>query len=100
MVRFNLGVGVPLGAGAVVDLDEAHALFHHASREQAEAAHTFGRLIIEAVELASGFRLAGEVDHTGGLGLHACGQFVARQAGTEFRAVRVAGGEVLINAMD
>ena len=100
VVALDLRVGVPLRAGAVVDLDEAHAAFDHAAGEEAESAHALGRLVVEAVEFARGFGLAGEVDDAGRFGLHACGHLVTRQAGAEFGAVRVAGGEVLVHAVD
>ena len=100
MVALDLRVGVPLRAGAVVDLDEAHAALDHAAGKQAEPAHAFGRLVVEAVELACGFGLAGEVDDAWRFGLHARGHLVTREAGAEFGAVRVAGGEVLVHAVD
>ena len=84
----------------MVDLHEADALFDHAAGEETEAAHAFGGLVIESVEGARGFGLAGQVDDAGSFGLHARGHLVAGQAGAEFGAVRVAGREILVHAVD
>ena len=100
VVALDLRVGVPLRAGAVVDLHEAHAALDHAAGEEAEPAHALGRLVVETVEFARGFSLAGEVDDARGFGLHARRHLVAGESGAELGAVRVAGGELLVHAVD
>src|SRR5262245_36117727 len=98
MGGFELGVCVPLAAGAVVDLHEANAAFDEAASEQAEAAHHGGFFDVEAVEAFGFVGFLGEVDGFGGGGLHAEGEFVAAHAGVEFGLVGVLVGEAAVHA--
>ena len=80
-------VGVPLAAGAAVELDEPHAALDQAAGQQAVPADGLGRRIVQAVEGERLGGLARQVDGLGGLGLHAEGQLVALDPGVELGLV-------------
>ena len=100
MVVLDLGVRVPLRAGAVINLHEPDAALDHASREQAEPAHRLRRLVVEPVELARRLGLPVEVDHPGRLRLHAEGHLVAREAGGELGLVGEAARVAAVQLAD
>ena len=87
VVRLDVAVGVPLAAGAAVELDEADAPLDQPAGQQAEPAGGLGRRVVQAVEGAGLGGLARQVDGLGGLGLHAEGQLVAADPGVELGLV-------------
>ncbi len=90
VVVLDLGVGVPFAAGAVVELDEAHAAFDEPAGHEAHAAKGLGLLAVHAVEFFRGLAFPREVHRAGGFRLHAEGEFVALDAGVEFAVVLAA----------
>src|SRR5262245_44600030 len=84
VIRFDAGVGVPLAAGAVVELHETDAALDEPPREQAVAAKDGGFALVHAVETAGLLGFAGDIHRLGGMGLHAERQLVAGNAGIEF----------------
>jgi hypothetical protein len=92
VVAFEVRMGVPAGAGAAVEFDEADAAFDQAAAEEAVAAEDGGFGFIEAVEGFGLFGFAGEVDDFGAGFLEGIGEFEAADAGFESRVVGVGGG--------
>ena len=68
-----------------VDLDQADAPFHEASRHQATFAVGRGPLVVEPVHGPRLVALLRDVESVAGRQLHARGQLVVHQAGREFR---------------
>jgi hypothetical protein len=60
----------------VADLNEAHAFFGEAAREQTLAAEIVGGLLIDAVHLERGGGFADKVGDFGNFALHAEGELV------------------------
>jgi hypothetical protein len=87
VVALHLGVAVPLAAGSVIELDEAHSAFDETSGHETLSSIDLGVLVIQSVEILDVFRFAIEIDGLGGLGLHAEGEFVASDASLEVRVV-------------
>ena len=83
-----LDVGVPLAAGAVIELHEPHAPLDQPPGQQAVAAEGLGLFLVDAVQLSGRLRLLRQVDRLGGCGLHAEGQFVAGDAGLQLALLR------------
>ena len=83
-----LRVRVPLAAGPVIELHEAHAALDQPPGQQAIAAEGGRLLVVEAVESLRRLGLLGQVHGFRRLGLHAEGQFVAGDAGVEFGLLR------------
>src|SRR4051794_28739776 len=61
---------------AVAHLDEAHAFFGEAAREQALAAEIVGRRLVDAIHFERRVGFAGEVGHFRNFALHAESEFV------------------------
>ncbi len=72
-----MGVPGAGAAGAVLDLDEAHAALDQPPRRQQLHAEVARRRAVEAVELLRLLGLVGEVEHLRHRRLHAEGQLVA-----------------------
>ena len=100
MVLLERGVRVPLGTGAVVELDEPDPALHQPTRQQAVAAEGGGLLFVHAVEGAGFFGLAGEVHGLGSLGLHPEGQLVALDPGVELGLIGTRLGMALVEPAD
>ena len=66
-----------------VALDESHAALAKASRHQALATEILGHGIVETVQPTRRFRLAANVLHLRGFGLHAKRKFKGRDATLE-----------------
>ena len=82
MVQFNVVVIVPRLAGAVPHLNEAHASFNQALRdEQLPGLRPF------AVHLANGLRLPADVERVRGVQLHAVSQFKGLDARFQLRVL-------------
>ena len=100
MVLLDVGVGIPLAAGTVVELDEAHPALHQAPGQEAGAAERGGDVVVEPVEAQRGRRLGGEVDGLRRGGLHPVGELVVADPRLEVglvgkggRGARVGPGE-------
>ena len=82
----DVAVIVPVVGGSLgtaPDLDDAGAAFDETACEETAAAEVFGFLAVHAVAGAGGVGFAGEVEGFGCGELHACGEFVAGDAGVE-----------------
>ena len=100
VVAFDVGVGVPLAAGAHVELHEADAALDEAAGHQAVAAVGGGGLIVDAVEVE---RFGGFVRDVGRFrrgGLHAVGELVGGDAGFEVFIVLAAGQVLAIELLN
>ncbi len=92
VIGLEVRVLVPLVA--VRALDEAHAGFGEAAREQALPAEVVGGVGSDAVEIEGRLRFAREVHHAGCLELHAEGELEGCKARLEGR-IGLASGQVL-----
>jgi hypothetical protein len=90
MIGFDVVVSVPRyvvygtvagRAASCEDLDESDAAFDEAACDKALATEGVGIFFVNAVEFASGFRFAGDVECFWCSGLHAVGEFVAGETG-------------------
>lgn len=68
---------------AVEDLDEPDSAFDESAGEEAAFSVGVGFFLSDAVHFLGGFGFLGEVECFAGGGLHACGEFVAGDAGFE-----------------
>src|SRR4051812_4008227 len=83
-------VAVPVAArkavvGAAPDLNEAHAAFEQAARDEAVASEVLRNLAVQAVELAGGFRFARDVEDARGAQLQPGRHLVGRDTRFEPR---------------
>src|SRR5262249_31667188 len=84
VIAIDVGVCIPLAAGATVELHETDAALNQSSSEQTIAAETFGRFGVKTIQALGILGFLGQIDGFRGGGLHPVSQLVSRDTRVEF----------------
>ncbi len=98
LVGLHVAVGIPtaVAAAGVTDLHEADAVFDETAGHEELAAEVVCRFVADAVEILDVLGFLREVDDAGGAELHAGGELVGFDAGSDVGVEGVAITEVAI----